>query len=140
MTRFDVKTGKVSYKTRIVSDGTAGNFTTSPWAYKGMVFCLSEEGKTYVVQAGGEFKLLHSNTIEEMAMATPAIVGDRLLLRTRGSRHCARTRSTGVDTIHHRLARPSRGSDGRLRRRKRLGQPKWMLPLLQQAWQQPPLA
>ena len=82
LTRFDAKTGKVSYKTRIVSDGTAGNFTTSPWAYKGMVFCLSEEGKTYVVQAGEEFKLLHTNTIEEMSMASPAMVGDRLLLRT----------------------------------------------------------
>ena len=82
LTRFEAKTGKVSYKTRVQSDGTAGNFTTSPWAYKGMIFCLSEEGKTYVVAAGETFNLLHTNIIEEMSMATPAIVGDRLLLRT----------------------------------------------------------
>ena len=92
LTRFDAKTGKVSYKTRIVSDGTAGNFTTSPWAYKGMVFCLSEEGKTYVVQAGEEFKLLHTNTIEEMSMASPAMVGDRLLLRTDAKLYSIRQR------------------------------------------------
>ena len=92
LTRFDSKTGKVSYKTRIVSDGTAGNFTTSPWAYKGMVFCLSEEGKTYVVQAGEEFKLLHTNTIEEMSMASPAMVGDRLLLRTDAKLYSIRQR------------------------------------------------
>ena len=92
LTRFDVKTGKVSYKTRIVADGTAGNFTTSPWAYKGMIFCLSEEGKTYVVHAGEEFKLLHTNTIEEMSMATPAIVGDRLLLRTDSKLYSIRQR------------------------------------------------
>ena len=82
LTRFEVKTGEVSYKTRLVGDGTAGNFTTSPWAYKGMIFCLSEEGKTHVVAAGAKFQLLHVNTIEEMSMASPAIVGDRLLLRT----------------------------------------------------------
>ena len=92
LTRFDAKTGKLSYKTRIVSDGTAGNFTTSPWAYKGMVFCLSEEGKTYVVQAGEEFKLLHTNTIEEMSMASPAMVGDRLLLRTDAKLYSIRQR------------------------------------------------
>ena len=92
LTRFESKTGKVSYKTRIVSDGTAGNFTTSPWAYKGMVFCLSEEGKTYVVQAGEEFKLLHTNTIEEMSMASPAMVGDRLLLRTDAKLYSIRQR------------------------------------------------
>lgn len=82
LTRFEAKTGKVSYKTRLMADGTAGNFTTSPWAYKGMIFCLSEEGNTYAIAAGETFKLLHTNTIEEMSMATPAIVGDRLLLRT----------------------------------------------------------
>lgn len=82
LTRFEEKTGKVSYKTRLDSTGAAGNFTSSPWAYNGMVFCLSEEGKTYVVPAGETFQLRHVNTIEEMSMATPAIVGDRLLLRT----------------------------------------------------------
>ena len=82
LTRFEVKTGKVSYKTRIESSGAAGNFTTSPWAYNGKIFCLSEEGKTYVVAAGETFQLLHVNTLDEMAMATPAIVGDRLLVRT----------------------------------------------------------
>lgn len=82
LTRFNEKSGTVSYKTRLDSSGAAGNFTTSPWAYKGMVFCLSEEGKTYVVAAGEKFQLLNVNTIEEMSMATPAIVGDRLLLRT----------------------------------------------------------
>jgi len=82
LTRFDLKTGKQSYKTRLVSDGGAGAFTSSPWAYNGKVFCLSEEGKTYVVAAGEKFELLHVNDQDEMAQATPAIVGDRLLVRT----------------------------------------------------------
>lgn len=80
LTRFDLKTGQQSYKTRL--EGGAGAFTSSPWAYNGKIFCLSEEGKTFVVAAGEKFELLHINDQDEMAQATPAIAGDRLLLRT----------------------------------------------------------
>ena len=94
LTRFDAKSGKVSYKTRLMSDGSAGYFTTSPWAYNGIIFCLSEEGKTYAVKAGGAFELMHVNTIEEMSMATPALVGDRLLLRTDSNLYSIRQKAS----------------------------------------------
>ena len=80
LTRFDAKTGKQTYKTRI--DPAATAFTTSPWAYNGKLFCLSEEGQTFVIAAGETFKLLHVNELDDMAQASPAIVGERLLLRT----------------------------------------------------------
>jgi outer membrane protein assembly factor BamB len=80
LTRFDAKTGKQTYKTRI--DPTATAFTTSPWAYNGKLFFLSEEGQTFVVAAGEEFKLLHVNELDDMAQASPALVGERLLIRT----------------------------------------------------------
>lgn len=80
LSRFDAKTGKQTYKTRIDPEATA--FTTSPWAYNGKLFCLSEEGQTFVVAAGEQFKLLHINELDEMAQATPAIAGERLLIRT----------------------------------------------------------
>ena len=82
LTRFDAKTGKQSYKSRLASDGGSGAFTSSPWAYNGKIFCLDEEGTTYVVKAGATFEVLHVNSQDEMALATPAIAGDRLLLRT----------------------------------------------------------
>src|SRR5262249_28950621 len=82
LSRFDAKSGNLSYKTRLQSDGAAGAFTSSPWAYNGKIFCLSEEGRTYVVAAGEKFEVLHVNSQDEMAQATPAIIGDRLLLRT----------------------------------------------------------
>jgi outer membrane protein assembly factor BamB len=82
LTRFNAATGQVSYKTRLDPSGAAGYFTTSPWAYNGQVFCLSEEGQTYVVTAGEKFALHHINALDEMAMATPALIGDRLLVRT----------------------------------------------------------
>jgi outer membrane protein assembly factor BamB len=79
LSRFDAKTGKPTYRTRIDAGGA---FTSSPWAYNGNVFCLSEEGKTFVIAAGEKFQLVRVNALDEMAQATPAIVGDRLLLRT----------------------------------------------------------
>jgi len=53
-----------------------------PWAYNGSVFCLSEDGKTYVVAAGETFSVRRVNALDEMAMATPAMAGGRLLVRT----------------------------------------------------------
>ena len=78
--RFDAKTGKQTYKTRI--DPAATAFTTSPWAYNGKLFCLSEEGQTFVVTTGEQFQLLHVNELDDMAQASPALVGERLLIRT----------------------------------------------------------
>jgi outer membrane protein assembly factor BamB len=80
LNRFDAKTGKQTYKTRI--DPAATAFTTSPWAYNDKLFCLSEEGQTFVVSTGEEFKLLHVNELDDMAQASPALVGERLLIRT----------------------------------------------------------
>ncbi len=62
----------------------AGGFTSSPWAYNDKIFCLDENGVTHVFQAGKEFKQLEPNRLEDddMGMATPAITGDRLILRT----------------------------------------------------------
>jgi len=80
LSRFDAKTGKLTYKTRI--DPAATAFTTSPWVYNGKLFCLSEEGQTFVISTGENFKLLHVNELDDLALASPAIVGERLLIRT----------------------------------------------------------
>jgi outer membrane protein assembly factor BamB len=79
LTRFDAKSGVQTYKARV---GEGGEFTSSPWAYNGKVFCLNEEGRTFVIGAGDKFEPLGSNDLEELALATPALVGDRLILRT----------------------------------------------------------
>lgn len=90
LTRFDAKTGAQDYKARIPN---GGDFTSSPWAYNGKVFCLSEEGKTYVIASGDKFEVLHSNDLDEMALATPALVGDRLLLRTENHLYSIRSKN-----------------------------------------------
>ena len=78
--RVDAGTGEPTYKSRIHK--TAYNFTSSPWAYNGLIFCINEEGNTFVIKAGNEFELVGINSLDEFVQATPAIVGERLLIRT----------------------------------------------------------
>jgi len=80
LSRFDARTGKQSYKTRI--DPAATAFTTSPWVYNGKLFCLSEEGQTFVIATGEQFQLLHVNALDDFTLASPALVAERLLIRT----------------------------------------------------------
>lgn len=77
----DARTGEQVYgRTRLE---VGSSFSASPWAYNGKVFALSEEGDTYVIQAGPEFQLLGKNSLGEMAMASPAVVDGSLFIRTR---------------------------------------------------------
>ncbi len=86
----DARTGREVYgKQRIKTDGTAG-FTASPWAYRGRIFCLSEDGDTYVMDAGDTYRVERVNALGELCLATPAIVGDRLLIRSLSHLYCIR--------------------------------------------------
>jgi outer membrane protein assembly factor BamB len=80
LARHDLETGERVYRSRIAPGAAA--FTASPWAYNGKIFALSEEGTTYAIEAGESFRLLEVNPLEDWALATPAMVGDRLLVRT----------------------------------------------------------
>ena len=80
-TCHDAKTGTEVYgKQRI--DPAAGAFTSSPWASNGKIFCLSEDGDTYVIQTGKDYKLVGKNSLDEMCMATPALAQGSIILRT----------------------------------------------------------
>jgi outer membrane protein assembly factor BamB len=84
---FDAKDGSEVYKRQRLPKGA---FTSSPWIYDGKLFMLNEDGKTHVVKAGREYELLGTNELadDDMGMATPAIVGDRLLIRTAARIYC----------------------------------------------------
>lgn len=96
---FDAKTGEVVYEKQRLS-GSANAFTSCPWAYDGKVFCLSEEGDTFVVRAGKKFEVLGKNSVGEFSMATPAIADNALFLRT--LKHLYRIENrTGVASTAH---------------------------------------
>ena len=80
--------GRLKYGPERLPNGKV--FTASPWACNDRVFCLNEDGVTFVIQPGDAFKVLHTNKLAEddMCMATPAIVGNRLLIRTSARIYC----------------------------------------------------
>lgn len=78
---FEAKTGKLVYDRQRFGPGATA-FTASPWAYQGKLFCLSEDGDTFVIQAGPAFKVLGRNKLDEMCLATPALANGSLILRT----------------------------------------------------------
>ncbi len=87
---YDAKDGSEVYSKKRIRNG--GAFTASPWAYDGKIFCLNEEGETFAFKAGREYELLHTNELleDDMGMATPAFVGDRILIRTAARLYCIR--------------------------------------------------
>jgi len=85
---FDPRTGGEVYGRKRIPNGKA--FTSSPWTYGDKLFCLNEDGVTFVLKAGPKFEILHTNTLAEddMGMATPIVVGDKLLIRTSARLYC----------------------------------------------------
>jgi outer membrane protein assembly factor BamB len=77
----DARTGKEIYSRHRITTEASG-FTASPWAYNGKIFALSEDGDTFVMQAGPEFKVLGKNPLDEIALATPAVAQGSLIVRT----------------------------------------------------------
>ncbi len=86
MTCHDAKTGELVYdRTRFPQGAT---FTASPWAYNGKLFCLDEDGDTYVLPAGREFEVERTNSLDELCIATPSIAQGKLLIRTASQVYC----------------------------------------------------
>ena len=82
--------GRELFSPQRIPEGRA--FTASPWGADGKVYCLNEDGVTFVFQGGDSFAPLHTNTLAEddMCMATPALAGERLLIRTAARLYCFR--------------------------------------------------
>lgn len=79
---YDAKTGVRIYNERLGSGRTG--FTASGVFADGKLYYTGEMGDIYVVQAGKEFKLLATNPMGEICMATPAISEGVLYFRTTG--------------------------------------------------------
>ncbi len=88
LSAFNARTGELLYDRQKLPGGK--HFTASPWACNGRVFCLDEDGVTFVVRTGDRFELLHTNklTDNDMCLATPALAGDRLLIRSAARIYC----------------------------------------------------
>jgi outer membrane protein assembly factor BamB len=62
--------------------GAPGNYYASPVAADGKIYCTALNGTIVVVRAGDTLEVLARNNLGERTAATPAIVDDRLYVRT----------------------------------------------------------
>ena len=76
-TCLDAKTGKEIWKKRV-----GGNYSAAPLYADGRVYFFSREGRSTVVAASRDYEVLAKNDLEAGCMASPAVVGDALFLRT----------------------------------------------------------
>jgi outer membrane protein assembly factor BamB len=74
----EAKTGKEVWHNRI-----GGEYSASPIYADGRVYFFNEQGKATVLAAGREFKVLGESQFGPGYMATPAVAGNALYLRTR---------------------------------------------------------
>lgn len=75
---LEAKTGAEVWRERV-----GGNYSSSPLFADGRIYFFSEEGKTAVIEAGRQFKKLAENTLADGFMASPAVTGKAIILRTK---------------------------------------------------------
>ena len=81
VTCFEAATGTVMWQERL-GRPTREGFSASPVVVDGKVFFTNDEGQTFVLKAGPEFELLHTNDIGARTLASPALVDRRWYVRT----------------------------------------------------------
>jgi len=83
LSAYQVADGRRVYQTRIPPE--FGTFSASPVAAADRLYLTSEDGKVIVVRAGTKAEFLAVNDMNEVCMATPALSGDLLLMRTKSA-------------------------------------------------------
>ena len=77
-TCLDARTGTAVWQERL-----AGDFIASPVAAEGHVYFFNRDGAAFVLAAGRQAKVLARNQLDVGCMATPAIAGKALYVRTK---------------------------------------------------------
>ncbi len=76
---IDSESGKLLYKTRI---GNASPHIASPIAANGLIYIFGFNGKLKIVKAGDTYELAGQNDFSNKIVATPAIIGNTIYIRT----------------------------------------------------------
>jgi outer membrane protein assembly factor BamB len=80
---LNARTGEQIYKVRV--GGGGHTFSASPVAAGRRIFLLTEEGVTFVLDSADEYKEVAKNDLDEMSLASPAIAGGAMYIRTESS-------------------------------------------------------
>ncbi len=74
---IDVQKGDLLYKQRL-----GGNFSASPTLARDRIYFTSESGVTTVIKTGTAFEKIAENDLQERTLASMAIAGDAIIMRT----------------------------------------------------------
>ena len=77
---LNARTGEQIYKVRV--GGGGHTFSASPVAAGNRIYLLTEGGVTFVLDSGNEYKEVARNDLDEMSLASLAIAGGAIYLRT----------------------------------------------------------
>lgn len=83
---YDPETGKRTGEARLKD--ALGDYYASPVAADGKIYFASKEGKVSVVRAGAKWEVLSTTDLAEQVIATPAIAGGRIYIRTDQAVYC----------------------------------------------------
>lgn len=84
---LDTKSGSVLWSGQ--TDKNRHAFSSSPVIADGKIYLTREDGTTFVIEQGNEFKVLASNPLEnEFVVASPVLVDGRILIRTAERLYC----------------------------------------------------
>jgi outer membrane protein assembly factor BamB len=81
VTAYEAKSGTLLFQGRL-GEAKREGFSASPVSVDGKVFFTNDDGETFVLEAGREFKLLHTNRLGEPTYASPALVDGTWYFRT----------------------------------------------------------
>ena len=85
---YEAKTGKEVYGRTRIDVGV--QFSASPVAVDGKLYCASEDGDVFVIKAGPKYELLAKNSLGESIMASPAVSAGSMFVRTLKHLYCIR--------------------------------------------------
>lgn len=83
VTCLEAKTGTEVWKERL-----PGTYTASPLYAGGHLYCFGERGQAVVLKPGPRFLKVSENQLGDGLMASPAVAGNSLILRTRTHLYC----------------------------------------------------
>jgi outer membrane protein assembly factor BamB len=83
LTAMNIETGEVVWQKRL-----GGDFSSSPIVAKDRIYCFDEQGKSHVVDGAGN--VLSENLLDSGCLASPAVIGQDLIVRTRTSLYALR--------------------------------------------------
>jgi hypothetical protein len=104
--------GKVVYGPQRIANGT---YSASPVLADGKLYVVNEDGLTTVLKAGPAFEVLSENALSDTTLATPAVAGGQIFIRTAKKLYCLGSGPSPSAGGSGRRRRPARGTPPRPR-------------------------